>query len=142
MSLPPCKTAITSFLASASDTPAQPQTEQEMFLALSEDLARKSRHQRIARLRASVVSVWTGMMDRLFQAEREAKRKQDLIERLESFPPHLLSDIGVTRDTEGRFVYRNALGLQMDITTGTRPETQGQTGNAKEQARMAAVAGE
>lgn len=142
MSLPPCKTAITSFLASASDTPAQPQTEQEMFLALSEDLARKSRHQRIARILTAVASIWTGILDRIFRSTREAKRKQDLIERLESFPPHLLSDIGVTRDIEGRFVFEDDLGLQVDITTGTRPETQGQTGNAKAQARMAAVAGE
>jgi len=142
MSLPLCKAAIASFLDSASNKPNQPQTEQDMFLALSEDLARKSRHQRIARIRTAIASVWTGMMDRIFRAEREAQRKQNLIERLESFPPHLLSDIGVTRDAEGRFVFEDDLGLQVDIATGTRPETQGQTGNAKAQARMVAVAGE
>lgn len=142
MSLPLCKAAIVPFLHSAADKPSQEQTEQELFLAMSEELARKARRQRFARARDAVVSVWTSLADRIFRASREAQQQKELIERLEGFPPHLLDDIGVARDADGRFIFEDAFGLPVDIATGARPGAKPETGKAPAIAPMVGVAGE
>jgi hypothetical protein len=98
------------------------QCESELFEAKCAELSRQSRRQRIARLTAPFTSAWASIIDRLTRPSREAEAQKDLLERLESMPAYMLSDIGVMRDSEGRFCHYNDFGTLVELVPSNEPD--------------------
>ena len=115
MSIFLCRAVVTRAAVEQAQAKTEMQSETEMFEAKCAELASQARHQRITRLTAPITSAWTRMVDRVTRPSREAQAQNDLLERLESMPAYMLKDIGVTRDTGGRFCHYNDFGRLVEL---------------------------
>lgn len=115
MSIFLCRAVVTKASLEQSQAKSEMQTETEMFEAKGAELSREARHQRIVRLTAPVTSAWTHILDHLTRPSREAQAHKDLLERLENMPAYMLKDIGVSRDTVGRFCHYNDFGMLVEL---------------------------
>lgn len=135
MSIFLCRAIVTKSVLDQAQTTTEAKTEMqcesEMFEAKCAELSRQSRRQRIARLTAPFTSAWASIIDRLTRPGREAQAQKDLLERLESMPAYMLKDIGVTRDSAGRFCHYNDYGMLVELAPSPEPakETPAATGN-------------
>jgi uncharacterized protein YjiS (DUF1127 family) len=123
MSIFLCQAVVTKAALEQTRARTEMQSETEMFEAKGAELSRQARHQHIARLTAPVTSSWTRILDHLTRPSREAQAQKDLLERLENMPAHMLKDIGVSRDTAGRFCHYNDYGMLVELAPAT-PEVQ------------------
>lgn len=118
-------------------------TEREMFTALAAELAKTARQRRRISMLGRLRSLLSGLLDRAFRTQRENRRQADLIERLEAFPPYLLQDIGVSRETDGRLVVKTEFGQIQELFPASGPKHQAKAHEAKEtREARAAFAGE
>jgi hypothetical protein len=139
MSIFLCRAVVTKVALEQAQTKTEMQTESEMFEAKCAELSRQSRRQRISRMTAPFTSTWAGIVDRLTRPSREAQAHSDLLERLENMPAYMLKDIGVTRDTAGRFCHYNDYGMLVELAP-TADETPATPSNAWIGARQPAYA--
>jgi hypothetical protein len=132
MSIFLCRAVVTKAVLDQAQVKTEMQSESEMFEAKCTELALQSRRRRIARLTAPFTSAWASIFDRLTRPSREAQAQSDLLERLETMPAYMLKDIGVTRDTAGRFCHYNDFGMLVELVPapqtaqGTPVEATGQ----------------
>jgi hypothetical protein len=133
-----CHAVVTRSYLESAQPMTEMQLEQDMIDATVARLAREARRQRISHLAGKVASVWTRALDRLSQPGREAEARKDLVERLESMPAYMLSDIGVIRDNKGRFCYRNDYGTLVQMVPG-KPEAKEKSYEVSGQLVRAAV---
>jgi hypothetical protein len=115
MSIFLCRAVVTKAVLEQAQAKTKMQSEAEMFEAKCAELSREARRQRIAGLTAPFSSAWTRIVERLTRPSREAQAHSDLLERLENMPAYMLKDIGVTRDTAGRFCLYNDYGMLVEL---------------------------
>jgi hypothetical protein len=120
MSIFLCRAVVTSAALEQARTKTEMQSETEMFEAKSAELSRQARRQHIANLTAPFASAWTRMVNRVTRPSREAQAHSDLLERLETMPAYMLKDIGVTRDSAGRFCHHNDYGMLVQLAPAGR----------------------
>jgi hypothetical protein len=115
MSIFLCRAVVAKTALEQAQTKTEMEAEHDMFEAIGADLASQARRRRLARLTAPFTSAWARIVDRLTRPSREAQAHNDLLERLESMPAYMLKDIGVTRDTAGRFCHYNDYGMLVEL---------------------------
>ena len=115
MSIFLCRAVVTNAALEQAQVKTEMQSETEMFEAKGAELSRQARRQHIADLTAPITSAWTRIVDRVTRPSREAQAQNDLLERLEIMPAYMLKDIGVTRDTAGRFCHYNDYGMLVQL---------------------------
>jgi len=115
MSIFLCRAVVTKAALDQAQAKTEMQSETEMFEAKCAELSRQVRRQSVARLTAPFTSIWSRIVDRVTRPSREAQAHADLLERLENMPAYMLKDIGVTRDTVGRFCHYNDYGMLVQL---------------------------
>jgi hypothetical protein len=115
MSIFLCRAVVTKVTLEQAQAKTKMQSEAEMFEAKCAELSCKARRQRIDRLTAPFSSAWTRIVERLTRPSREAQAHSNLLARLENMPAYMLKDIGVTRDTAGRFCHHNDYGMLVEL---------------------------
>ena len=139
MSIFLCRAVVTKAILEQAQAKTGMQSEAEMFEAKCAELSRQARRQRMSRLTAPFTSAWADIVDGLTRPSREAQAHSDLLERLENMPAYMLKDIGVTRDTVGRFCHYNDYGMLVELGPDGQ-ETPATPANAAIEGRQTAYA--
>jgi len=102
-------------------------TENEIYSARGAELAKAAQKRRRVGLVGRIRAMWSGTIERAIRTQRELEHQENLIERLEAFPPYLLNDIGICREADGRLIVTTETGEAAELfsAAGRKTPTKG-----------------